>query len=160
MAKSATIDSMREPETTIDSSSRALLAGDALAEVGDWSAAIETWRSALRSDPAERSAVERRLTWFLANSGATPRRESRTLRLVVVATIATALATAFVLIPDEPGPRSADLWAVAAWVMIVVAAASVLTAARYSGGEPVERLLERAREVARTIDTTRNGQTR
>jgi hypothetical protein len=160
MAKSATIDSMREPETTIDSSDRALLAGDALAEGGDWSAAIETWRSALRSDPAERPAVERRITWFLANADATPRRGSRTVRLVVVAAVATVLATAFVLIPDEPGTRSADLWAVAAWVMIAVAAISVLTAARYSGSEPVERLLNRARDVARTIDTTRDGQSR
>ncbi len=157
MVKSATIDPMREPATTTDTSDRMLIAGDVLAEGGDWPAAIEAWQSALRSDPAERSAVERRLTWFLANAGATSRRGSRTGRLVVIAAIAAALATAFVLIPDEPGTRSADLWAVAAWAMIAVAAVSVLSAARYSGGEPVEHLLDRAREVARTIDSTRNG---
>jgi hypothetical protein len=151
---------MSDSATTSDNTEPNLRAGDALAEAGDWPAAIEAWSTALKASPGSRDPVQQRLTWFLGEAQPRWNRHSRTLLLVATATLSAILATVFVLIPDDPGARSANMWAIAAWIMIAVATVLVILAARGADNDSPERLLKDARNAARKLDSEGNGHSR
>ena len=125
---------------------------DALAEAGDWSAAIEAWHRAASEHPSLRPAVERRLEWFLAETCQSRDRRSRILSLVLVFLVSTVLGMVFLMFAERPGSPSANLWAIAAWIMTAVATVAALVAARRSGEMPLGHLVARARSTAEWLD--------
>jgi hypothetical protein len=126
--------------------------GDTLAMTGAWSAAIPAWGEAARARPELRPAVERRLRWFLAETGHGIGPRFQLLPLIALFAGATVLAAAFLTFAGSPGSRGADLSAAAAWVLIATAAIAAVVGARRSGHRSLTRLLERARAVAAEID--------
>lgn len=133
-------------------STNPLSSGDALATAGDWPAAIAAWERAAADHAALRPAVERRLTWLVAEAGQPAAREHRILPLVLAFLVAVALGMAFLMFAGEPGSRGADLWAVATWAMVAVAVVAALVAARRSGQAQGGHLAARARRAADQID--------
>lgn len=125
---------------------------DALAETGDWPAAIEAWHRAASEHPSLRPAVERRLEWFLAETGQSRGGRPRILSLVLAFLVSTVLGMVFLTFAERPGSLSANLWAVAAWVMTAVAIVAALVAARRSGETPLGHLVASARRAAGRFD--------
>jgi peptidoglycan/LPS O-acetylase OafA/YrhL len=132
--------------------------GDALAETGDWPAAIEAWRCAVRAQPELRPAVERRLEWFLTETGSPAGARNGVLPLALACLAATALGMAFLMLAGEPGSTGANLWALATWVMIGVAIVAALLAARRSGDAPLTELIDRARRSAERLNDAATGE--
>jgi hypothetical protein len=125
---------------------------DALAETGDWPGAIEAWRCAADQHPELRPAVERRLEWFLSETGQYRIGRPRILLLVLAFLVSTVLGTMFLMFAERPGSLSSNLWAVAAWAMIAVATVAALLAARRSGETPLGHLVASARRGAEHSD--------
>jgi hypothetical protein len=136
-----------------DSMNSDLARGDALATIGDWPAAIRAWDAAALEQPAMRPRIERRLRWFLTETGTARSDRARLGPLILTFVAATVLGMAFLMIAGTPGTRAADLWAVAIWIAVAVAVVAALVAARRSGGEPLDRLLDRARQTAERLDS-------
>jgi hypothetical protein len=160
--ESGTIAAMIEP-TTATATPDILATGDALATAGRWAAALASWEDAARRDPSVAGAVEDRVTWFLDETG-TRRISHRQLHPAWILTflLATLCAAGFVAIAGTPGSAGANLWAVAAWIMIVVAAVASVIGARERSRQDVHRLFQRATQVARQREADmaqRNGET-
>ena len=130
----------------------ALSPADALAAAGDWPAAVEAWQRAAEEDPSVRPEVERRLEWFLAETGQRTPARRHVLPLVLACLIATALGTAFLSVAGQPGSLSANLLAIGAWAMTAVAIVTALIAARRSGDAPIGQLIASARSAARQFE--------
>jgi hypothetical protein len=58
----------------------------------------------------------------------------------------------FLAFAGTPGSRSANLCAIATWVMIAIAAVSAVVAARESGEASLDQRFARARRVAARLD--------
>lgn len=125
---------------------------DALAETGDWPGAIEAWRCTASEHPELRPAVERRLEWFLSETGQSGSGRPRILSLVLTFVVSTALGMLFLMFAERPGSLSSNIWAVAAWAMIAVATVAALLAARRSGETQLGPLIASARRVAGRSD--------
>lgn len=129
-----------------------LSTADALAEAGHWLAAIEAWQGAAAEHPSLQPAVERRLEWFLSESGYSPRSWRRTLPPVLAFLAMTTLGTSFLMFAGEPGSTGANLWAAATWVAIVVAMVAALVGARRSHGATLGDLVSSAMRAAERIE--------
>jgi ABC-type Fe3+ transport system permease subunit len=138
-------------------STNPLSTGDALATAGDWPAAIDAWQRAAGANAALRPAVDRRLAWFLTETGRRAARELRVVPLVIAFVGALVLGIAFLALAGTPGSRSADLWAIATWAMVAVAAVSALLAARRSGTAPDRHLAAGAWRAAEQLDREPNS---
>lgn len=130
-----------------------LTSGDTHAIAGRWVPALEAWYQAAKSDDTLQAAVTRRLDWFLAESGQ-PVQETTgaTLRLVSISFTAAVLATVFVLIPNDPGSTTSNIWASAAWILIVGSAVTAIVAARGRTRASLHQMMQRAEVIARTMD--------
>lgn len=151
---------MSMPATTMDRQSHPLSIGDTLAESGDWPQALSSWEDAVLGDTSLRPAVERRLIWLLRETGrGTSGQGFGTGPMALLSGGTAGVATACVLLAGEPGTTAANLWATAAWILIVISIAFAILAARGPGSETYEELIHRARETAVQLehDTRENG---
>jgi len=132
--------------------------GDSLAEAGDWAGAVQAWNAAVSSNAGLQPAVERRISWFLEETGHRHGRSASVNRWLVLGTVIGAvLATVIVVFAGEPGTSAANLWALAAWLLIVVSTVAAILAARRPGAEPYHVRVARARLVANGLDANRPG---
>jgi hypothetical protein len=157
-ARSGTIAGVERLPADVTTALESLSTGDTLASSGAWTAALNAWSDAARLDPSMRPAVEQRLMWLLAEAGDRPAWfRSRQVALVALFALASIAATVFVLIAGTPGTPAANGWAVAAWVMILVASVAAVLAARAPAPEPYPQLVRRASRVAMRLDTSNHG---
>ena len=129
-----------------------LSTADALAERGDWLAAFDAWQAAAMENPSLRTAVERRLDWFLGETDHASRNGRRVLAPVLVFLAMTALGMLFLLFAGEPGSTGANLWAAGTWVAVVVASVAALVAARRTGEASLGDRFARVRRIAARLD--------
>lgn len=128
---------------------------DALAESGDWPAAIEAWHVAATGNPTLRPAVERRLEWFLGETGDSDGNWRRVLSPMLVFLAMTLLGMSFLLFAGEPGSTGANIWAIAIWVATAVACVAALVAARRTGEASLGDRIASARRTAARLDHER-----
>ena len=152
---------------TSDTQSPSLELGDRAAADGAWVKAIQVWTSLLDM-PAQRSAAQERLRWFLAEGAAHPGAGTSvvTARLgsgaLLLAAVACGLfGTALVLIGENLTGTSRNLLSTGAWLLYIATAALVISYA-YRVGKPgvavAEDLsdadLQHARELALRVQST------
>jgi hypothetical protein len=150
--ESSTIGGMSTPTIQSNVPADALATGDAFATSGRWLAAVDAWAAAVRADPTTSAAAERRLEWLLRETSSRDGGVGRILPLLLAFAAATLLAMSFLAFAGTPGSRSANLWAIATWVMIAIAAVSAVVAARESGEASLDQRFARARRVAARLD--------
>jgi len=113
-----------------------LTSGDLAAGEDRWSDAIDSWEHAVRTKPELEPAVGARLNWYLAHKHGSSH-ESGPLRnsvhLMLWSLAAALIAGALVLIPDTPGSVLSNLFAVGAWIMIVLSAVMAVIASHRIG---------------------------
>lgn len=130
-----------------------LSTADALAKSGEWLAAIDAWQTAVTENPSLRSSVERRLDWFLGETGQSNANWRRVVSPVLMFLAMTLLGMSFLLFAGEPGSTGANMWAAGTWVTIVAASVAALVAARRTGEATLSERIADARRVARRLDT-------
>ncbi|HYH11768.1 MAG TPA: hypothetical protein VD789_05365 [Thermomicrobiales bacterium] len=153
---------MSSPDSISERTAIAITNGDSLARAGDWVRALQAWNEAAIENISLQPAVERRLVWFLRATGQHEPARPVGTRMLVLMMLATALAaTSFVLVAGEPGTTSANIWAVASWIMIAISTVCAVAGARAPRRESFDALMARARSTANRLvdDTTRNGRT-
>ncbi len=131
-----------------------LSTADSLAADGHWTAAIEAWQGAAAAHPSLRPAVERRLEWFLSESGNSPGIWRRLLPPALTFLAMTLVGMMFLMLAGEPGTASANFWAAAAWVAIAIAIVAALVGARRSHGASLGDLAASAARAAEKIERT------